>query len=816
MTTYLKTKLFKRIVIINIEKMKTIHIYLSQLILFIIFTSSSFAQHTDANIVGHVADTKGEHIPFATIVLKNTTIGSATDETGHFNLINMPVGKFVVKASAIGYKPQEKEVELKADVTVEIKFELEEDILGIEQVVVTADRNDKRRTEASVIVNTITPRIFEVAQTATISDGLNFCPGLRMESNCQNCGFSQVRMNGMEGPYSQILINSRPIFSGLAGVYGLELIPSSMIERMEVIRGGGSALYGSNAIAGTINLILKDPINNSYEAGITSGYTGLGVDGGGNPAFDYNVNFNTSLVSSDSKTGMALYGYHRKHDAYDANDDSFSEITQINNITVGTRVFHRFGHRNKIALDFFTINENRRGGDSLNLPEHQANIAESLGHKITTGAISFDQFFRESDKLSLYISGQKVNRDSYYGAEQSLKDYGKTVGFTYILGAQYSANFSNSNLTGGVEYKGETLKDEKLGYMDLENAQIINDTLVVPNVGNSLIADQNLSIWGAFAQYEHTFNKLSVSVGARFDHYMIEDKEHDSKKEGNVLSPRLTLKYDIFKPLQARFSYSQGYRAPQIFDEDLHIEASAYRTVLHENDPNLKQETSQSYMASLDFNKMIGNVNLGFLAEGFYTKLENAFASVPEDHPSEEGVVIYTRVNAEDGAAVQGINMELNLVPVGTDFSLTGGFTFQKSEYEKPQEEFNEKSFFRTPNNYGYLTLDWDFYEGVCFSTTGNYTGSMLVPYYGTELPAGDIRDAGELRESDPFFDIGTKLSYQFKLNGASMQMFVGMKNIFNSYQDDFDVTKNRDPGYLYGPSLPRTLYFGIKIGNLL
>jgi len=132
-------------------------------------------------------------------------------------------------------------------------------VLGIEEVVVTGDRNKTNRTESSTIVSILTPKLFATIQSVTLSEGLNFCPGLRMENNCQNCGFSQVRMNGMEGPYSQILINGRPIFSGLAGVYGLELIPSSMIERVEVVRGGGSALYGSNAIAGTINLIFKRP-----------------------------------------------------------------------------------------------------------------------------------------------------------------------------------------------------------------------------------------------------------------------------------------------------------------------------------------------------------------------------------------------------------------------------------------------------------------------------------------------------------------------------------------------------------------------------
>ena len=212
-------------------------------------------------------------------------------------------------------------------------------------------------------------------------------------------------------------------------------------------------------------------------------------------------------------------------------------------------------------------------------------------------------------------------------------------------------------------------------------------------------------------------------------------------------------------------------------------------------------------MLSFDFNKQVGKVNTGFLVEGFYTDLQDAFANEYGD-PDENGVVTYTRINAEGGATVSGVNMELNIVPQG-DFAFSGGFTIQKSSYEEAQE-FDEKDFFRTPNNYGYLTIDWDFYKGFCFLASGTYTGSMLVPYFGTENPAG------ELRESDSFYDLGAKLSYTFKLNGAGMQVFVGMKNIFNSYQDDFDVTINRDPGYLYGPSLPRTVYFGFKIGNLL
>ena len=266
---------------------------------------------TDANIIGHV--TSGdEHIPFATVSVRGTTFGVTTDETGHFQIIDLPVGKHIVRAQSIGYKPSDKELEIAAGQTIEIKFDLEPDFLNLEEIVITADKSEIKRVEASSIVNTISSRLFSSTQSVTLSEGLSFTPGLRVENNCQNCGFTQVRMNGLEGPYSQILINSRPIFSGLAGVYGLELIPSNMIEKVEVVRGGGSALYGSNAIAGTINIILKEPSSDIYEVGVNSALTGIGVDGSGGPAPEYSVNLNTSMVSPNNRTGMSLYGFTRQ------------------------------------------------------------------------------------------------------------------------------------------------------------------------------------------------------------------------------------------------------------------------------------------------------------------------------------------------------------------------------------------------------------------------------------------------------------------------------------------------------------------------
>lgn len=773
----------------------------------------AFSNKTDANVVGDV-QCHGEHIPFVNITVKGTTIGIVSDETGHYQLVNLPIGNLIIIASSVGYKPIELSIATEANTTKEIKFELEEDRLGLEEVVVTGDRNANKRTNSPVIVSTLSPKLFNATQSVTLSEGLNFCPGLRTETNCSNCGFTQVRMNGMEGPYSQILINSRPIFSGLAGVYGLELIPSNMIERIEVVRGGGSALYGGNAIAGTINLILKDPLINSYELGINSGLTGIGPENSGPPAQDYSINFNASIISGDHKTGMNVFGFYRDREPFDANGDDFSELTAIDNTTVGSRFFHRFGHRSKMSVDFFHINEDRRGGDRFDYLPHETNISEWVAHKITTGAVTYENFFREYDLLSVYASGQGVDRNSYYGANRSLKDYGHTKDFSYTSGLQYKALFGNSTLTSGIEYTGSKLVDTKLGYFDVKKAVATGDsTGDNSHVDNTTVSNQTVSTLGVFAQYDIKWKKLKVSLGGRYDNYQIDDLENElgkNVKEGSVFSPRINFLYHVLPNLQARISYSQGYRAPQIFDEDLHIESSGSRKVIHQNDAGLKQETSHSIMASLDYNTLIGNTTTSFLAEGFYTLLADPFAN-EYGMPDGEGTVIYTRVNAEGSAIVQGINTELNVVPT-KNFSVTAGFTLQSNRYEQAQE-FDEKRFLRTPLQYGFIALDWDFSKNWRLTGSGSYTGKMLVPYFGT----GQANpEAGGLRTSQAFFDLGTKLIYKVKLGNANMEVFGGVKNILNSYQSDFDTGADRDPGYIYGPALPRTVYFGLKIGNLL
>lgn len=152
-----------------------------------------------------------------------------------------------------------KYIEVEAGKTLEINFELKQHIMALEEVVITGTKTVKRKTESPVIVNVIDAKTLTAVEACNLSEGLKFQPGLRVETDCQTCNYTQLRMNGLGGGYSQIIINGRPIFSPLLGLYGMEQIPASMVDRIEVVRGGASALYGSSAIGGTVNIITKIP-----------------------------------------------------------------------------------------------------------------------------------------------------------------------------------------------------------------------------------------------------------------------------------------------------------------------------------------------------------------------------------------------------------------------------------------------------------------------------------------------------------------------------------------------------------------------------
>lgn len=745
---------------------------------------------TDSSLMGHVKDKKsGEHLAFITIAVKGTTLGVATDHTGHYFMKNLPLGKFTLIASAVGYKSVEKQVEIKLGQTHTVNFELAEDAVMLDNVVVTANRGETKRREASNIVNVLSPKIFETTNSTCLAQGLNFQPGVRVENDCQNCGFTQVRINGLDGPYTQMLVNGRAISGALAGVYGLEQIPANMIERVEVVRGGGSALYGSNAIAGTINIITKEPLRNMVTVNNTTSLIG------GTKA-DFNTGFNAALVSDDSKYGVSLYGTSKTRQGWDANDDGYTEVGEIKGHNLGMTAYFKTSLQTKLTLEYHNTHEYRRGGDSLILPAHDTNIAEMLEHNINMGGAKFDWFTRDSKhRMQIYSSAQHIVRDSYYGGGKDLNSYGLTTDLTAVGGIQYVYSMDNclfmpANLTVGAEYNHNHLVDNSLGQSDASGNHVAK---VKTNV------DQKVNIYSGYAQNEWKNTRWTMLLGVRLDkHSMLADP---------VVSPRANFRYNPTSWLTFRTGYAMGFRAPQAFDEDLHIGLVQGEHVVIKNDANLRSEKSHAFNLSADFTQSWDDVQFNFLIDGFYNILTDVF-NTDSIAPLADGTFERLRVNM-DQAIVRGVNLEARVVPMD-ELNIQLGSTIQQSFYNGDVDD----KILRAPNLYGYLTANYNPTRALTLSASGTYTGSMPVEYLGTETKYGAAPDPdnGIVVDTDDFFDMNLKASYDFKLGTtANLQLSLAVQNVFNSYQKDFDKGADRDAGYVYGPSLPRSYVVGLK-----
>ncbi|HLW09558.1 MAG TPA: carboxypeptidase-like regulatory domain-containing protein, partial [Fermentimonas sp.] len=502
---------------------------------------------TDAHIFGHVLDKRTkEHLPYVTIKLQGTTVGVTTDATGHYFLRNLPVGDFTIEASMIGFKTVTRNVKIEANRSLELDFELEESATTLNEVVVSANRNETTRRTAPSLVSVLDMKTLDVTNSKTLSDGLKFQPGLRVENNCQNCGTTQVRINGMEGSYSQILIDSRPMIGALAGVYGLEQIPANMIERIEVVRGGGSALFGANAIGGTVNIITREPIRNSGEFSHT--ISSINATG----RLENNTTFNASLVNDTRNAGIMVYGQHRLRDPFDMDGDGFTELPSLKNRSLGFRSFLKTGIYSRLTLEYRNIHEFRRGGDRLDLQPYESYITEQVEHYINSGSLSFDKYSTDQkSKLNLYAAASHTDRGSYYGAgdpynknvpeivpgmpqddidnlneviennQTRINSFGKTSELTYQVGGHFIHSFKNlwfmpSDLTVGGEYLGSELEDIS-GY---RTEGIL----------------QNTHTLSGFLQNEWKTDMWSFLVGGRLD-------KHNLVKNA-IFSPRLNMRYN--------------------------------------------------------------------------------------------------------------------------------------------------------------------------------------------------------------------------------------------------------------------------------
>ena len=749
------------------------------------------AQHTDANIFGDV-QSQGEHIPFATVHIEGTTIGTATDVTGHYMLIDLEPGTHILVAASVGYTTVKKEITIKEDEVLEVNFVLEAETMAIDEVVITGTKTFKRQTDAAVIVNVIDAKLLDQTQACNISEGLKFQPGLRVETDCQTCNYTQLRMNGLGGGYSQILINGRPVFSPLTGLYGMEQIPANMVERIEVVRGGGSALYGSSAIGGTVNVITRIPKESSYDISVNSSL----ING---QAMDNVLSGNLNMLTHKNNAGASIFVNRRMREAYDHNGDNYSELPQLANNSFGATLFFKPRYNQKLELSFSSLSEYRFGGEMVNEPAHMAKQSEERTHNVLMGGLDYQiNFNDENSAFIAYLAGQRTDRRHYTGIvpydsagiseHLSNPPYGFTYNYTLQAGTQVNHRVEDflggiNVLTVGAEYVYDDVMDSIRAYQ--------------------YVLDQTTGNFGAFLQSDWEIRKgITLLAGVRADKHNLVDRV--------IFSPRVSLLYKLRTFTQFRLTWGTGFRAPQAFDADMHIAfagGGVSRVVLS---PALVEERSQSLSGSVNYDKATEKFIAGFTLEGFYTKLNDAFFLQPIGQ-DEFGDVFEKRNGS--GAAVQGITLELR-GNYNKKMQVEAGYTLQTSLYDEAVENIEgldpKREFLRTPNRYGYVTYALTPGDRFNASISGVYTGSMLM----THFAGAPEQTVDEYKTTPSFFELGFKVGYTFNFDvvDSGLEVFAGVKNLTNAYQNDFDTLRDRDSNYIYGPGAPRTIYVGLRL----
>lgn len=769
------------------------------------------------SISGQVKSGKKE-LEGVLVVLNEGQEVSRTDEQGKFKLtsVSFPAR---LKFKFTGFLTLD--TILKQDPGSPLNLSLQGDPLLLNEVVVTGTRSEMNRQLAPVMVQRIDARLLERAQAANVAEGLAFTPGLRVENNCQNCGFTQIRLNGLSGPYTQILLNGRPVFSALAGVYGLEQFPASMIDRVEVVRGGGSALYGGNAIAGTVNIITREPLDDRME--ITAGI--MLLPGG---RLDHRQNVFAS--ARFGRTNLSVYAGNRERQWWDANGDGFSELTQLSLQNIGLSLNHDLTRNQKLTLDVSLTRENRRGGSDFDLAPHQSRIAEALGH--LNSGISLAWEYRnpnQKERFSIYSSLRHIDRASYYGAGGrvlsptdsltatdllAINAYGNTRDWALAQGFQWNRSLTATlRLVAGAEWQWMKVKDEMPGY--------------------DRIIDQQSSNLGQYAQLQWDPNSSwTFLLGGRLDAVNFSGVSQlgtftsiPSDKQW-IAVPRLSVMYKHHQNWKFRAGYAEGYRTSQVFDEDLHIESVGGAARFVKFSPDLKPEYARSFTASADWTRTRINQQWNWQSEFFVTRLENPFLYTGAIE--ENGFAIQWKRNGS-GATVMGLHQEWRWA-YRNDLQVQAGFTVQSARYQQDETIWEDTDLFeipavttrdilRNPELYGFGTVEWkpNYWN---FSLNLQYTGSMKVPHVVgmtgiNEDPSGARAQYTRLVQTPDFMDVGIRAGRSWQAGGHyRLTLMLQVGNLFNSFQRNFDVGPERDAAFVYGPLRPRNWGFTLQLAH--
>lgn len=670
-------------------------------------------------------------------------------------------------------------------------------------VVSTGTRTERLIHEAPVKTELLVAEDFENYNVSSLKDAFKLIPSARFEADCQNCRLNQIQLLGLSTDYTAILFDGAPLYSGLAKVYGADLFPAVFIDRIEVVKGGSSVLYGAEAMAGVVNLITSEPSKSGFETEI--GYSSVLGD-----TDDYEVSFRGDYSAPDGSFSFTGYGYYVDEEAVDLTTDGFSDIPEFENMIVGAQAWWRPNEDATLRGNYQYMDQSHRGGDLLDEPEEQARVAESLAHEIHIAQVSWKKQVGPDFDYSLGASYMYIERESFYGArgdsEQrafegagnvgdvtdlwiasnqaaidavARRTWGLTENHVFYFDSQFNHYFGDHTLSYGVQYRHEELTDG-------------------PLFGNTSTptTEDDFSDIGFFIQDQWAITPhLELVPGVRVD-------DHGNVDDA-IVSPRLAGRFFATDELTLRASWSTGFNAPGAFNEDQHIGVNQGGAISLINASDLEEEKSQTFSFGGEFQPKALNGQMILHSQVHYTLLQDAF-EIDDSGTVTGDENIWLRVNGPDANVfVWENNVSWQL----TDYlSLDSGLSYIRARFDDPIDRVTGLStdeFIERP--------EWTGHIGLAYENDDLFSAHALLNYTGEMIAVGE--DSDIWRRTDPFYvvDIGLSKDFHGVLGTDHITVSLGIENLFDERQDDLQNNgEDRDPTYLYGPNQPRTYYFKV------
>lgn len=787
---------------------------------------ASGQQKTDAMLFGDVKSKEtNTHIPYSTIFVKGTNLGTIADSSGHFILPHLPEGKTTVIAQAVGYKAKEAEVFMMKNEAVTLFFELEEDILQLDQFVVTGTRTQRSVKDVPVRTEIIGIREIENKNACNIYQALEGTPGVRVENQCQSCNFTMVRMQGLGAEHTQILINGQPIYSGLAGVFGLQQMSTIDIGQIEVVKGAGSALYGSGAVAGAINIVTKEP---AMEPSAT-----IDVQFGNHNTNRYGIT--SSMRNKKGNIGVNIFAQRLTEDAIDQTGeglirsevkgkDNYTDRVDAKLTTLGFALYfdNAFFKNDKLILRGKAISEFRSGGfmedDTYKNPYTEG--TEQIFTDRYETQLSYTKKIRTRSEINLsvaYVSHKRnATNDTFLTDYMSLHN-DSTPDVRDMRPYLADENSVNATFTFETIHRRHRLLFGAQGnYLNLEESgmyMIVDPESEYLGMSYKSVSKKSGGEFGLFFQDEWVaMTNLTVIAGLRFDSHnsgeqfaadeVVFQSETFPKTSFSEtsLNPRVALKYDFTDKLAMRASVGTGYRAPFGFSEELHLCSGSPRVW---KSSDLEAETSVSYNVSADYYSKNTRTSINF----FRTRLNNKIGFTEADPDVSALGYDYQWRNIDD-AVVQGVELSF-LANVTRNLDLGVDLTFNYGAYENPREdwvgtEYESVSRYisRFPVSTGNLKVEYR--PGtLILALFGNYQGNLYIDYYNLDVDP-EIGDLSKIKKTDPFMLFNAKVSKQVN----QFRLYAGVNNIFNYLQDERHLD---DAAFMYAPIYGTMVYGGVS-----